>query len=239
MRVLIVGIIATSFAFTEVSQAGTLLTKDEKEGLTGVYSFKGPFKEFQVEVILEFYQDDANNLKAGGKARISDWPEGEWTAEEFHSFRRLSASEWEQGWGVTEMAGQRCDSDRVCIVAVNERSSDDDRMSVFRLMQFTQDFGTFQSYTVPRKGEPGYLGVVLTRLVDEQETHAEDSTAGSTGNTSIQPSLEVVHLQMELAFWQSVERHGGLSMFNAYLAKYPDGVFSAIAKLKIQQLGKS
>jgi len=239
MRAFIATFIAASFAFTEVSQAETLLTKEEKERLTGVYTYTGPFDGLQIQVILEFFQDDAKKLTGGGKYRTDDWPEGKWTAQEFHSFRRLSASEWEQGWGVTEMAGRHCDSDRVCIVAVNEYGPNDARKSSFRLMQLSPDFSSFQSYTVAKKGEPGFLGVVLKRSAGEQKSQTENSTADGVSNAAFQSSLETVQLQMELAFWESVERHGVLSMFKAYLTKYPDGVFSQIAKLRIEQLEKN
>jgi hypothetical protein len=243
MRAVLVGFIATTSAYTEVSLAETLLTEKEQELLTGVYSYAGPFNGSQIEVIVEFSQDDTKELLGGGKYRAEDWPEGKWEALQFHSFQRLSASEWEQGWGVTEMAGLRCDSDRICIVAVDvdvdERGSNDAPESSFRLMQFSQDLSTFQSYTVPKKGESGYLGVTLKRLVGEQQPPAESSMADGVSNAPTQPSLEVLQLQMELAFWQSVERHGYLSMLHAYLAKYPDGVFSQLAKLRIEQLEKS
>lgn len=239
MRAVLVGFIATTSAYTEVSPAETLLTEKEQELLTGVYSYAGPFNGSQIEVILEFYQDDTKELLGGGKYRAEEWPEGKWEPLQFHSFQRLSTSEWEQGWGVTGMAGLRCDSDRICIVAVDERVPNDASESSFRLMQFSQDLSTFQSYTVPKKGEPGYLGVTLKRLVGEQQLHAESSMADGVSNAPTQPSLEVLQLQMELAFWQSVERHGYLSMFHAYLAKYPEGVFSQLAKLRIEQLEKS
>lgn len=239
MRAFISTFIATSFVFTGVSQAETLLTEEEKERLTGVYSYTGPFDGLQIQVILEFFQDDAKKLTGGGKYRADDWPEGKWTAQEFHSFRRLSASEWEQGWAVTEMAGRHCDSDRVCIVAVNEYGPNDARKSSFRLMQLTSDFSSFQSYTVAKKGDPGLLGVVLKRLTGEQKSQTEDSKADSVSNATFQSSLRIVQLQMELAFWQSVERHEDLYMFQAYLTKYPDGVFSQIAKLRIEHLKKN
>ena len=239
MRAFISTFIATSFVFTGVSQAETLLTEEEKKQLTGVYSYTGPFDGLQIQVILEFFQDDAKKLTGEGKYRADNWPEREWAAQEFHSFRRLSASEWEQGWAVTEMAGQRCDSDRVCIVAVNEYGPNDARKSSFRLMQLTPDFSSFQSYTVAKKGDPGLLGVVLKKSTGEQKGQTEDSMADGSSNAAFQHSLQAVQLQMELAFWKSVERHEDLSMLQAYLKKYPDGVFSQIAKLRIEQLKKN
>jgi len=57
--------------------------------------------------------------------------------------------------------------------------------------------------------------------------HAEAARANGVGT------------QFELAFWQSVDGSAEPAMYEAYLAKYPDGTFSPLAKAKIATLRKA
>lgn len=45
--------------------------------------------------------------------------------------------------------------------------------------------------------------------------------------------------QFELTFWQSVESGDDAALYEAYLAQYPDGTFSALARVKLAKLRQS
>ena len=47
-----------------------------------------------------------------------------------------------------------------------------------------------------------------------------------------------VDTEVELEFWRSIKDSDDPDMFRAYLETYPHGVFSTLAKLKIQALNK-
>ena len=42
---------------------------------------------------------------------------------------------------------------------------------------------------------------------------------------------------MELTFWETVKDSDNPAMYAAYLEKYPEGSFSALAKVRIEELG--
>jgi hypothetical protein len=43
---------------------------------------------------------------------------------------------------------------------------------------------------------------------------------------------------VELAFWDTVKESDDPKMFEAYLAKYPEGEFTSLAEIKLQALGR-
>lgn len=51
-----------------------------------------------------------------------------------------------------------------------------------------------------------------------------------------QPAATGVGSQFELVFWQSVAASEDVGQLEAYLSRYPDGTFAAIARAKIQRL---
>ena len=103
-------------------------------------------------------------------------------------------------------------------------------------MQFESDFSSFQSYTVPKKGEPGYLGVIITKRVGAQEISGLPSkSADGAEPDQARDHLTSLQLEIELEFWKSVEQDGTVALYQAYLRQFPDGVFAPIAKLRIEQ----
>ncbi|MEM7269444.1 MAG: peptidoglycan-binding protein [Pseudomonadota bacterium] len=52
-------------------------------------------------------------------------------------------------------------------------------------------------------------------------------------------AISEVAQQIELAFWQSTEAAGGRADYEAYLARYPQGLFAAIARNRLADLGVS
>jgi hypothetical protein len=45
--------------------------------------------------------------------------------------------------------------------------------------------------------------------------------------------------EIELAFWESVRSSDNAQLIQAYLEKYPEGEFSALARLRIEELKDS
>ena len=234
----LVNIVAAGLMVSAAAQADMPLSEQDKDQIIGMYSYVGPFRDMTINVELEFYKNDDNKLQAGGKSRPKRLSEGQWFAEELHTFRRLSAKEWTEEWKVTELPGKPCDENRVCVSAVWDSSLNGEKSgSKIRLMQFDPDFSSFQSYTVSRKGEPGYLGVILKKTVGAQETiGAPSKPADGIESDQTQASLASLQLEIELEFWKSVERDSEVSLYQAYLDKFPDGVFAPVAKLRIQQI---
>ena len=62
------------------------------------------------------------------------------------------------------------------------------------------------------------------------------ATVATTGPALAQANP--VDSQFELAFWQAVATSEDKAQYEAYLAKYPNGTFSALATLKIAALGR-
>jgi len=233
----LVNFLAAGLILSASARADMPLSDQDEKQIIGEYSYVGAFSGQEISVVLEFYKDSGNDLKAGGKHRQDSMPEGQWMEEEFHSFRRLSGKEWTNEWKVTKLPGTRCDTDRVCIVAVNESSLNGVKyLPAMRLMQFQPDFSSFQSYTVYKKGESGYLGVILKKTVGVQENiSAGSKSADDIESDQSQASLASMQLQIELAFWKSAEQDGDVALYQAYLDKFPEGVFAPIAKLRIQK----
>lgn len=50
------------------------------------------------------------------------------------------------------------------------------------------------------------------------------------------PAAASEHVAVELAFWNSVTESENPAMYEAYLEKYPDGEFAALAKLRVTEL---
>jgi adenylate cyclase len=42
--------------------------------------------------------------------------------------------------------------------------------------------------------------------------------------------------EIELSFWESVRENDNPALIQAYLEKYPDGAFSALAQIRIDEL---
>jgi hypothetical protein len=62
--------------------------------------------------------------------------------------------------------------------------------------------------------------------------------AGTVGSAGAQEA-NGVGTQFELTFWQSVDGSTDAAMYEAYLAKYPDGTFAPLARAKISSLRKT
>lgn len=58
------------------------------------------------------------------------------------------------------------------------------------------------------------------------------------GATGVNAQTNGVGTQFELTFWQSVDDSNDPAMYEAYLAKYPDGTFAPLARAKIAMLRK-
>ena len=50
---------------------------------------------------------------------------------------------------------------------------------------------------------------------------------------------EAAKLQQETVFWESIKESGDAAAYQAYLAQYPDGTFSALAEVKIASIQRS
>lgn len=233
----LVSVIAAGLMFSAAVQADMPLSERDKDQIIGEYFYAGPFEDMTINVVLDFYKNAKNELQGGGKVRANTMPEGQWIAEEFHTFRRLSSKEWTDVWKVTDLPGERCDKDRLCIVAVNESSLNDHQYGAsMRLMQFESDFSSFQSYTVPKKGEPGYLGVIIRKRAGAQEiSDLPSKSADGVEPDQDRDDLTSLQLEIELEFWKSVEQDDTVVLYQAYLKQFPDGVFAPIAKLRIEQ----
>lgn len=61
-------------------------------------------------------------------------------------------------------------------------------------------------------------------------------------NTSVTDNLEAkskhVDADKEAIYWQSIKDSGNPEYFKAYLQQYPDGTFTSIARIKIQELSE-
>lgn len=237
MGKLLVSVVAAGLMLSAAVQADMPLSERDKDQIIGEYFYAGPFEDMTINVVLDFYKNAKNELQGGGKVRANTMPEGQWIAEEFHTFRRLSSKEWTDVWKVTDLPGERCDKDRLCIVAVNESSLNDHQYGAsMRLMQFESDFSSFQSYTVPKKGEPGYLGVIITKRAGAQEISGLPSkSADGVEPDQDRDDLTSLQLEIELEFWKSVQQDDTVALYQAYLKQFPDGVFAPIAKLRIEQ----
>lgn len=233
----LVSAVTAGLMFSAAVKADMPLSERDKDQIIGEYFYAGPFKDMTINVVLDFYKNAKNELQGGGKLRAITMPEGQWMAVELHAFRRLSSREWTDVWKVTDLPGERCDKDRLCIVAVTESSLNEDQYDAsMRLMQFESDFSSFQSYTVPKKGEPGYLGVIVAKRVGAQEISGLPSkSADGVEPDQNRDDLTSLQLEIELEFWKSVEKDGAVALYQAYLVKFPDGVFAPIAKLRIEQ----
>jgi uncharacterized caspase-like protein len=65
------------------------------------------------------------------------------------------------------------------------------------------------------------------------------SAAGPSGLPAAQaPTAAPDARTMDLAFWQSVEDSNDTGQLNAYLSQYPNGAFAALARRKIEALGR-
>ena len=143
----LVNFVAAGLMVSAVAQADMPLSEQDKDQIIGEYSYVGPFSDTTINVALEFYKNDDNELQAGGKVRAKVMPEGQWITVELHTFRLLSAKEWAEEWKVTELSGKRCDEDRLCVVAVDKSTLNGEEYGfAMRLMQFESDFSSFQSY---------------------------------------------------------------------------------------------
>ena len=233
----LVSAVAAGLMFSAAVQADMPLSERDKDQIIGEYFYTGPFADMTINVALDFYKNAKNELQGGGKVRANTMPEGQWMAEEFHTFRRLSSKEWTDVWKVTDLPGERCDKDRLCIVAVNESSLNDIQYDAsMRLMQFESDFSYFQSYTDPKKGHPGYMGVIITKISGATEISGLPSkSADGVEPDQDRNDLTSLQLEIELEFWKSVEKDGAVALYQAYLKQFPDGVFAPIAKLRIEQ----
>ena len=137
----LVNIVAAGLMVSAVAQADMPLSEQDKDQIIGEYSYVGPFSDTTINVALEFYKNDDNELQAGGKVRAKVMPEGQWITVELHTFRLLSAKEWAEEWKVTELPGKPCDENRVCVSAVWDSSLNGEKSgSKIRLMQFDPDF---------------------------------------------------------------------------------------------------
>jgi adenylate cyclase len=61
-------------------------------------------------------------------------------------------------------------------------------------------------------------------LLEEQQAPAEPATTD--------PDLVAV----ELAFWDTVKDRDNPAMYEAYLVRYPDGAFAALAKVRLSEM---
>lgn len=65
---------------------------------------------------------------------------------------------------------------------------------------------------------------------------ADDASSGSARAGA---TTNGVGSQFELVFWQSVQSSDDSAMFDAYLAQYPEGTFSKLAKLRIAAFARA
>ncbi len=73
---------------------------------------------------------------------------------------------------------------------------------------------------------PAWLVATAVALALPFATPAWAQTAPTTG----------VGSQFELSFWQSVESGNDPALYEAYLAKYPDGTFATVARVKLARM---
>jgi adenylate cyclase len=78
-----------------------------------------------------------------------------------------------------------------------------------------------------------YPSGAFTALADARHQSLLKEGSGSPATTD--PEVGAV----ELAFWDTVKDSDNPAMFTAYLERYPDGAFAALAKVRLSELGPS
>jgi adenylate cyclase len=63
----------------------------------------------------------------------------------------------------------------------------------------------------------------------------DEAAAPATEAAAADPEVSAV----ELAFWDSVKDSSNPEMYSAYLERYPDGAFAALARVRLDELGSS
>jgi Flp pilus assembly protein TadD len=116
-------------------------------------------------------------------------------------------------------------------------ANDKGEVTLAELVKFIQD-------TVPKRitvdlgstKQQKPFAIVEGYRADELVIAVTGTAANTTGNSS--PNVTMIDpAAIELSFWESIKTSSNPDDFKAYLEKYPDGQFAALAKLRVQ--GKS
>jgi class 3 adenylate cyclase len=93
--------------------------------------------------------------------------------------------------------------------------------------------------TVKDSPDSSELGAYLERYPDGAFValaRARREAFIETPGEAVIPAAAPERVAVELAFWHSVTKTDNPAMYEAYLEKYPDGDFSALAKLRLAEL---
>jgi len=75
-----------------------------------------------------------------------------------------------------------------------------------------------------------------------EPTASADDSGDSTSTPSLESEpapLDPVAVDIELAFWNSVKDSEDTAMFEAYMEKFPEGEFRALAEIRLKQLAEA
>ena len=156
--------------------AESIPTKEDKEGLIGTYMFKGNFKKAR-KLVVEFTisLDNAGQLIGHHRyKRIKT--KGKWNYRVYCNYRRLSPSEWTHEWKIKSLPGERCDKDRLCLVADSEFYYWSSSLNKYkkhheirkRLSQFTLDYKMIENYSMIKKGHGGGASPPYQRVSESE-----------------------------------------------------------------------
>lgn len=79
----------------------------------------------------------------------------------------------------------------------------------------------------------------LARLRLEDLKAAETAAREEKARPAPEPVATGPDPRIELAYWQSVQDAGSVGMFQSYLARYPEGIYAELARLKIDALTRA
>jgi hypothetical protein len=77
------------------------------------------------------------------------------------------------------------------------------------------------------------------RLKENGETRRRTLLDEATGPAGEAAAADREVSAVELAFWDSVKDSANPEMYSAYLERYPEGAFAALAKVRLDELASS
>jgi adenylate cyclase len=96
--------------------------------------------------------------------------------------------------------------------------------------------------SIKESGDPSEFAAYLDRypegvfaaLAETRRQSLLEAAAAPAGEAAVaDPEVSAV----ELAFWDTVKESANPEMYSAYLDRYPDGAFAALAKVRLEELG--
>ena len=101
-------------------------------------------------------------------------------------------------------------------------------LAFWEAMKDSKDPTEFEAYLeqYPSGAFAALAEARLQAVIQEQEAPAEPAESAATGSDLI---------AVELAFWDTVKDSDNPEMYEAYLERYPEGAFAALAKVRLTE----